>query len=321
MRKKGFTLIELLVVISIIAMLLAILMPALNKVKKIAMRVVCATNLKGMGTAQMVYGQDYDDDFAVQGGRGNQMWADNTTNWDNSDGDKDWSIGEDITVGASLYLLVREADVPVKAFICPSGDETEFSGANENTDDQPDIIELWDFGNLDEADDEGPIKCVSYSYQMPYAGAGAGSTGTRGNYAANGTSNPGMAIMADKNPFFDNTLTTNYSSETITQTNYSTFADLLDWENDTKHKIMVANAESHGREAQNVLFADGHTAAEKRSDVGVQDDNIYVPWASTNASEDDLRRGLLPTAPVDFVPLSSNDSVLVNDVEDMNFAN
>ena len=46
MRKKGFTLIELLVVIAIIAMLLAILMPALNRVKKIAQRVVCGTNLK-----------------------------------------------------------------------------------------------------------------------------------------------------------------------------------------------------------------------------------------------------------------------------------
>ncbi len=52
-KKKGFTLIELLVVIAIIAMLLAILMPALGKVKKLAMRLVCGTNLKGMGTAMM----------------------------------------------------------------------------------------------------------------------------------------------------------------------------------------------------------------------------------------------------------------------------
>ncbi len=66
MKKKGFTLIELLVVIAIIAMLLAILMPALNKVKKIAQRVVCGTNLKGLGTAQVVYANDYDDAFVVQ---------------------------------------------------------------------------------------------------------------------------------------------------------------------------------------------------------------------------------------------------------------
>ena len=68
MKKKGFTLIELLVVIAIIAMLLAILMPALNKVKKIAQRVVCGTNLKGLGTAQSVYSNDYEDQFAKQGG-------------------------------------------------------------------------------------------------------------------------------------------------------------------------------------------------------------------------------------------------------------
>ena len=70
MRKKGFTLIELLVVIAIIAMLLAILMPALSKVKKIAQRVICATNLKGLGTAQTVYANDYHDEYVVQGGSG-----------------------------------------------------------------------------------------------------------------------------------------------------------------------------------------------------------------------------------------------------------
>jgi len=62
-NKKGFTLIELLVVISIIAMLLSILMPALNSVKKQAQRVVCMANLSQWGLILTLYTEDHDGHF------------------------------------------------------------------------------------------------------------------------------------------------------------------------------------------------------------------------------------------------------------------
>jgi len=319
MRKKGFILIELLVVIAIIAMLLAILMPALNKVKKIAMRVVCATNLKGMGTAQMVYANDYDDDYAVQGGGGLHNWAEGTDQWQIKN--KNWRTDTGgITVGASLFLLVREADVSPKSFICPSSDQLEFTGENDFA---LDIIELWDFGHPDYTSPEGPGKCVSYSYHMPYAAgqASAASTGSRGTYAADGTRSASFAMMADKNPYFDEKLTNgganedNYMDRVATVGGPTTPPEGQYDEIAPKWRIWVQNAQSHGREGQNILFGDGHASHEKRADVGVKNDNIYTRWSGTTGlTEEERRRGQFPTAiDSDFAPLGADDSVLVND--------
>jgi prepilin-type N-terminal cleavage/methylation domain-containing protein/prepilin-type processing-associated H-X9-DG protein len=62
-RHKGFTLIELLIVIAIIAILAAILFPVFGRVREMAKRSSCASNLKQMGLAVLQYAQDYDERY------------------------------------------------------------------------------------------------------------------------------------------------------------------------------------------------------------------------------------------------------------------
>ena len=65
-RSSGFTLIELLVVIAIIAILAAILFPVFAQARERARAISCISNLKQLGTATMMYVQDYDEMYFVQ---------------------------------------------------------------------------------------------------------------------------------------------------------------------------------------------------------------------------------------------------------------
>ncbi len=75
-NRNGFTLIELLVVIAIIAILAAILFPVFAQAREKARQTSCTSNMKQLGTAMMMYVQDYDQNYA-------QVWYTDTGHWAN----------------------------------------------------------------------------------------------------------------------------------------------------------------------------------------------------------------------------------------------
>ena len=290
MRKKGFTLVELLVVIAIIALLMGILMPALARVRQIAFRMVCGTNLSGIGKAMLIYANDYDDELPVAGNSDTKWGSDGCVKYDattafGSNGAFGSITDGRATITSCFYLLVKYAEVTPGSFIC-KGD----TNASEFESPDRDLITLWDFGG--KTGNVTPRSHCSYSYHQPFD-----TTSFTNTFALTTSSEPGLAVAADPNPWI-----TAAEGERI-------WDDFIpDGAGSTRDAVKAGNAITHQDEGQNVLFLDSHVEFENTSACAINEDNIYTKQSSNTA----IQKGVEPKAPID-VPTNRQDSLCMND--------
>lgn len=180
-HKRAFTVVELLVVIGIIAVLLAILLPALEKAREHAYLAKCATNLRSIGQSLAVYANEN------RGAYPRTMYAPDAppVAGTNPSAPDPFRAGgprpNDVT--AALFLLVRTQRLAPEILTCPYNDVNQW---------QPDSAH--DAGNRSNFTDYQHN--LGYSYANPYPDVAAERAGYRFTAHMNGAT----PMAADLNP-------------------------------------------------------------------------------------------------------------------------
>jgi prepilin-type processing-associated H-X9-DG protein len=287
--RRGATLLGVVAVLAVIALVVLVLLPAMRRGRVVSLRIVCAANLKGIGTSMKLYAADdlgswptpaFDElaigaiRYTVAPGSGAGTVASPSRDQPSVGGP---GGAVELSATRAYWMLVRSGEVVRNQFIC------NFSGDQSDPTENPDLY--YDFAGRSN---------ISYGYQVPF-----GPMTTRAREGAPGR----LPVAADKGPYVDASVAEPGAALTVL----------------SKDKAWRPfNSRNHGGEGQNVLYADGHATWENRPVIGVDGDNIYtvaldnLTEASRVIGESPWRRSAHPFQPVDAegVLLSSTDSVI-----------
>ena len=288
-RKRAFTLIELLVVISIIAILISILLPALAKARELANRAVCMANVRGIIQSMVTYAQTNGGVFPCTAGVANAVGYDNAP-FDapgESVGSNDltaasavqsWYTSKTpaaVTVDAplgGLWMMVLQGYTTPSSFVCPSDPLAVGPSAEEYVNGAAAPEYYTNFGNMDDTVAPGinnPGNNVgqgeSYSIAFPWNTSG----GVGGWWTSNDGSD--VPVVSDMAPANDAAATG--TSERLTTTAES-----------NTYGNYIFDSGNHGGQGQNVGFGDDHVTWETQPYVGQSGANIFT-YVTNSADE------------------------------------